>query len=480
MIRFTEQHLNCFRSLSHDLNPLHLDPDYARRTQFGEVVVFGISSVLAVLGAWSQGKSFQLKRLHANFKKPLFLGKNYDLKISEVDGKVSATILLNSEAQTEISFEWVPWNNSGNSVQQNSAWKPHSSPTTHSSEELKNLSSLNQLTYTLGQTGIKELNSLFGLSPQTFPFSQLTTLAWSSYLAGMEYPGIQALYSALEVEFTEIPSSSTSLIIDSVQFKWDPRFRYLTIQASSPEFSKLNMGVFDRPQPKDFSLTEILEHIGKSNQFLGKKVFITGSARGFGSVLAKSFALQGAELLLNSRTETKEFQNLVTSLKETGTSVHSFVGDISNSQNAIKFSQTLKENNLLPDLLILNAFPIIQAKTHPEKASEETAKFVEHGLALAKTPCQHFLPLMKAGSQVVHVSSIYVSEPNSLFAHYIEAKKAVENYLNEMSQEYKNFKFYNFRPEKMLTDQTNVAFDRVKPLHPAQVAKKLIDTLINE
>lgn len=40
-IRFEEQDLNDFSSASGDVNPLHLSPDYASRTAYGQPVVFG-------------------------------------------------------------------------------------------------------------------------------------------------------------------------------------------------------------------------------------------------------------------------------------------------------------------------------------------------------------------------------------------------------------------------------------------------------
>ena len=46
-ITFTQADVELFSALSHDHNPLHVDSNYARRTPFGECVVYGILGVLA-------------------------------------------------------------------------------------------------------------------------------------------------------------------------------------------------------------------------------------------------------------------------------------------------------------------------------------------------------------------------------------------------------------------------------------------------
>ena len=57
-IRFERADLDLFSAASHDRNPLHLCDQYARRTAYGEPVVFGIFGALAALGClgnrWGQ------------------------------------------------------------------------------------------------------------------------------------------------------------------------------------------------------------------------------------------------------------------------------------------------------------------------------------------------------------------------------------------------------------------------------------------
>ena len=83
---FQEAELEFFEKASFDRNPLHRDPFYARRTQFGQKVVYGVYAALAGLGEWLAGRNVRLSRIKGEFKKPLLLDEIYDLNFSENEG----------------------------------------------------------------------------------------------------------------------------------------------------------------------------------------------------------------------------------------------------------------------------------------------------------------------------------------------------------------------------------------------------------
>src|SRR5690349_19976559 len=100
--RFTPEHLSAFLAISHARNPLHVDADYSKRTQFGRPVVYGVGGILAILGAWAEGKRFKLDSVRAQFKKPLFVGENYTFHISDDGARVEAQILNGDEIHSRI------------------------------------------------------------------------------------------------------------------------------------------------------------------------------------------------------------------------------------------------------------------------------------------------------------------------------------------------------------------------------------------
>src|SRR5258708_4274448 len=92
-IRFDAADVARFSAFSRDRNPMHIDADYARRTPFGEPVVFGMLGVLAGLGRLAERSGYVLSAVAAEFPAPMFVGVEYDVSIDEPSPE-RATIAL--------------------------------------------------------------------------------------------------------------------------------------------------------------------------------------------------------------------------------------------------------------------------------------------------------------------------------------------------------------------------------------------------
>ena len=64
-----------FGSFSRDINPIHVDPIFARRTISGECIVHGVHGVMWALENILQNYDFQISRFEADFLKPITLGQ---------------------------------------------------------------------------------------------------------------------------------------------------------------------------------------------------------------------------------------------------------------------------------------------------------------------------------------------------------------------------------------------------------------------
>lgn len=72
-----EKDVFAFADASGDFNPLHIDEEYARRSQFGRRVAHGILTagiISTVLGGEIPGLGTVFTELHIRFLKPVFLG----------------------------------------------------------------------------------------------------------------------------------------------------------------------------------------------------------------------------------------------------------------------------------------------------------------------------------------------------------------------------------------------------------------------
>ena len=94
--------------LSGDYNPIHLDLNYARRSLWGEVAVYGIYQVLSVLNFFILKKyKLYLDDLNVEFVKPLTLNTRTQIFINDSgkNGNISIAS-LNNIPYTNISFNY--------------------------------------------------------------------------------------------------------------------------------------------------------------------------------------------------------------------------------------------------------------------------------------------------------------------------------------------------------------------------------------
>ena len=106
-----------FAELSGDRNPLHIDPDYAKTTKFGQNILHGAFSAglfSHLAGMYLPGKSCLLRSLKLNFIAPIFLPSELYVKGEEIYfgnnvGRVDVNILdsKTNEKYVEGFYEYT-------------------------------------------------------------------------------------------------------------------------------------------------------------------------------------------------------------------------------------------------------------------------------------------------------------------------------------------------------------------------------------
>ena len=102
-VSFAEQDVAVFSDASGDRNPLHLSPDYARRTPYGRPVVFGCLGALACLSHVHLPTGWSATSLEAEFGSPLFLGVRYRVETSEKEGRWRARLFDGSAPVVSVT-----------------------------------------------------------------------------------------------------------------------------------------------------------------------------------------------------------------------------------------------------------------------------------------------------------------------------------------------------------------------------------------
>ncbi len=345
-LRFDENTMNAFRNLSGDENPLHLSEDYAKRTQFGERVVYGVSSVFSALGRWANGRSFELERIKAEFKKPLFFNQDYVLEATESGNQVILLIKMGPVVRTRVTLL------------------------------------LREASERFESGERSDLLKVFALESGQIPIHQLRALAWSSYIVGMDFPGKQGLYFSFDFTFDGDLPTESRFVPRELKKEFDERYNAATLKGDGPGVTKFSIVAVRRQEPVEYPIDSIAALVGRQPTLQNKTVLITGSARGFGAVLAKVLALRGANLVLNYRSDSKEFMDLQEEIKSASCpSPFLLRGDAGSRTDWEGMKEQLVENSLRLDWLVCNASPSIQPLLLSEQTSSKlVGSFVQKSL----------------------------------------------------------------------------------------------------
>jgi NAD(P)-dependent dehydrogenase (short-subunit alcohol dehydrogenase family) len=471
-VRFSAAQLEHFRRLSHDRNPLHADAAYARRTPFGQPVVFGVCGVLAALGAWAAGRRFRLRALTADFRKPLFPDRDYRLQLTEQNGTVTARYWDGGTLQAKISFEPLPADREWPVPEPGQTAPP---PRTEANRPAKEGFAVGPARYWPEFSALREMGRNLGLEATQLPFSQLSALLWSSYVVGMEYPGRQALYSELRLRFTD-DASAGPLELSSTAGSFDERINEARLEARGAGIETLTIRAFWRPEPLQWSARDAEAALGGSGpSFAGKSALVTGASRGFGAALGLALSLRGARTLFNGRQAPSDAG--VSWLQELGGSAIWVPGDVAREDACREIAETVARETPGLDYLVLNAFPVIHAQPFLEQPPGALEQYVASSLALSTRLLHALAPRLRPAARVVAISSLYARTPAPGYAHYAAAKGAAEGLLRALAAELRGIHFVIARPPRMLTDQTNAAFDLHPPEQAHAVAARLLARL---
>lgn len=454
---------DAFLAASHDRNPLHLDAAYATRTQFGQPIVYGICGVLAALGGWTAGRNLTLRQLRVRFEKPLLYGTPYAVTFTEKGN--DAKIKIASGAATHVSISLsVEWRDARETAPQASSFNPRAEANAQAPGDAGYASFAGPVDFAADPAALDHLLSLIGLAPGQIPHAQFLFLLWSSYFVGMQVPGRQALYSELTASFdtdTAFPQASR---IEEIQF--DDRFNRIVATGQFSDTARFSIGAFVRPLPVNTGLDEVRSYPLEPNLFAGRTVLISGATRGFGEALAKTILLQGGKVGANYRASAVEAHRLTQELSDYP--FKPYRGDVGDGADAV-IRDVMRELGSI-DVCICNASPPIEAKKFADLGVDGFNDFVARSLAPTVGLVSAFLKSAPDGAMAVLISSIYAADAPRDFSHYAAAKAAQENLFESLSREYPKQRFLVARLPKILTDQTNLVFDRDPPARAAAIA----------
>ena len=175
-----------------------------------------------------------------------------------------------------------------------------------------------------------------------------------------------------------------------------------------------------------------------------KTVLITGATSGIGKAIAKRFAQEGAQVVVNYRRDTEEAESVLSEINESRDSASPAIenlivrADISQPQEVQDMFETLVEKTGGVDVLVNNAGVQMQGASH-EIELDQFDKMLDVNLRGAylcsRFAIQHFLNPQKAGV-IINNSSVHEIIPRPGYLGYTISKGGMQSMTRTLALEY--------------------------------------------
>ena len=476
-VRATAPVVRTFRHASGDDSPLHVDPDYARRTAFGEPVVHGVLGALLALAGLAPRRARSPYRIAARFQAPLHADQDYTRVVVE-DVAARGVVRLCDAGRTllEVTAEFHDTSTADTEVD-----------TTARGLVRDRAREAELADFTVGQRlgdgyaprwdGVARLVDDLKLAERGLGQVPVAVLGWLSYLVGMEAPGRSALLSDFEVTFQDArhdgPFTAEARVAEVQE-----RFRLLRVSGTAEALgvrARASVRAFHRAKVPATDLATLDSLLPHGRPLAGRTALVVGASRGLGAALTQALALQGAEVYAGFHRSAADAADVVEQLGAAGARVHPVPGDAADPQWSVEVLERIRDERGGLDLLVLNACPTPSELPLAPATSRRSAEYVAHALALVREPLAALAGELSArGGQVMAVSSAWAVDPQRGWSAYVTAKSAVEGLLRTCAVEHPDASWFIARPPRLRTAMTASPLGGVRTAAVEPVAAALV------
>ena len=453
-MRFSLEDIRRFADWSADRNPLHVDPEFARRTYFGQPIAHGMLSVLGALsraGTWSSDEPLGLD---IEFKGAVRPDVTHELSYSVDDDGMRVTV-RSSDAQV-LSVRLAPGDTPSASCER--AWRSGATPvcarTVPAEREDADLEAKPRLTGAYSTADVPP--EYLGQGPLTPVRARV--LALCSYLVGMELPGLKSLFTRASLQFASSAEDSATLVWRARTMRFDRQFRLLEtqIEVATPDGRIIASGTlrsYVRFGPAEASPTELAARLSRPAKALaGATALVVGGTRGLGADMTMALAAAGCQVYGSFNRDREAAADLEKRLRSAGLHAVLLQGDAGDPVWCNGAVEQIRRERGRLDLLILNACAVPTVLKIGPSTAGRASDYVVENLRLVQTPLAACLPaVQESGGAVVFISSSFVEETPAGFGPYVAVKQAGEGLLRAAARESGGFDALIVRPPRLRT-----------------------------
>lgn len=426
-----------FAGLSGDRNPIHVDPVAARRTMAGQVIVYGVDSLLWALDALAHSMGVVAHRMTVRFLKPIYLDEEVECLWDAGGNRL--TLMVEDVAAVQVTLKI------GASILKHtphvSFGTPRNTPASPSFVDCMQFQ--DQPFRIVGD--FQAVQDQYPNAAANYGLLALNEIAAISNLVGMECPGLYSLDAAFDIQLTDAEDHPpTFSVVDG-----DSRFGYLTMDVHGNAIrAKVEAIYLPKPVSRP-TLAEIALHV-RPREFQGVNALIIGGSRGLGALTASVIGAGGGRIWVTYNVGENDAHALIQELRAIGAKA-----------DAVQLTVTAAPSPLLiPGSIDLEAINQVYYFATDRILGKRSKKFNDarfRRLSVIyvdgfRELCGHLQRMHRAFS-VFYPSSQAVAEPPPELAEFAAAKLMGEQLCAEMGPE-SRLTILCPRLPQMQTDQT--------------------------
>jgi NAD(P)-dependent dehydrogenase (short-subunit alcohol dehydrogenase family)/acyl dehydratase len=471
--RLDDGHIRQFAAASGDANPLHVDPEFARRTMYGRCVAHGALVAIVMLGAVEEAMLGQARSLDLRFAQPVFPGDDLTLRSGpHHPGRVAVEAWSRGQLSAQIMVESgdsvlppvPPWPMAGRSEPRRVTLADlEATPgADYGDEYAPDVAGLRELAAQLGAVGI--------------PDALLAWLAAASYTVGMLVPGADAVFVAARIARSDVPGPARIEAFTGARqratglLEVRARFGYGAASAD------LRLRAFVRPGVPGPSRDVLLGHLPPSAALSERHALVVGASRGLGASVAGALATQGATVWAGYARSGGSAEVL---RQEFGAErirpVRFDATDAEDTRAAI--ARITRAAGSLDGVALCAAPPPLALPLHRDAVPTALA-YLTQSMAMTLYPLGEVLPHIAPGGWLALVSSSAVADPPASWPHYVAAKGAVEALAGYCRRHF-GLRVATIRPPRMRTDMTNGPTSAIGAVAPEAVAAAIVGWVLD-